>query len=315
MNPEDCLPADLRARSPVITKITAGLSGAGVYQVVAGEDAYVLRVNGEETDPAVWRRYLAILRLAAGAGLAPRVVHVDEHRLAVLSAFVEDRSFIAFYQDPATQPAAVELLGRTFRRLHALPIPAEAMEGGLEARKLLSALWPELRANLPLPGFADDLVRRMLDTPEPPSDRAPVLGHNDPNPTNLVYDGTQLLLIDWDTAGVQHPFYDLAAVAMFLRMSDDLCLGMLSAYEGAPVDTIPERFRYARRLVALFCGATFLGLARAAGHPGDATGTLQTTLSIGTCYQLMQKGLLRFDTAAGQWQMGLALLKESVGNG
>src|SRR5689334_2207278 len=94
---EACLPAALRERAPTITKIAAGMSGAGVYRVDAGGDAHVLRLAGEAIDPAAWRRQLAIEQLAAGAGVAPRVVHVDEGRRAVVSVFVVDRSFLALF--------------------------------------------------------------------------------------------------------------------------------------------------------------------------------------------------------------------------
>jgi hypothetical protein len=67
-----------------------------------------------------------ITRIAADAGLAPRIVHVDEPGRAVLTAFVVDRSFPAFYRDPGTHEAALRQLGRTVRRIHALPIPADA---------------------------------------------------------------------------------------------------------------------------------------------------------------------------------------------
>lgn len=311
MDLEACLPAALRERSPTLTKIAAGMSGAGVYRVDAGGDAYVLRLAGAAIDPAPWRRQLAIERLAADAGLAPRVVHVDEARRAVVSAFVVDRSFPALLGNPATHSAAIDLLARTFRRLHALPIPADAT--ARDPRELLAGAWPELLAGYALPAFADDLVRRVLDAPAPIDERAPVLGHNDPNPTNMAYDGTDLLLLDWDSAGPMHPFYDLAVISMFLRMGDDACRRLLSTYAGEPVAEQPESFRHFRRLGAVACGAMIVRLACLAGHRGDAAATLEATPSLADCYQRMRTGALNVGTGAGQWQFGLALIKESAG--
>jgi aminoglycoside phosphotransferase len=145
---EACLPAALRERSPTITKIAAGMSGAGVYRVDAGGDAYVLRLAGTAIDPSAWRRQLAIERRAADAGLAPRVIHVDEARRAVVSVFVVDRSFPALLGNLATREAALDLLAHTFRRLHALPIPADAT--ARDPRGLLAGAWPELRAGYAL---------------------------------------------------------------------------------------------------------------------------------------------------------------------
>ena len=310
MDLEACLPVALRERSPTLTKIAAGMSGAGVYRVHAGGDAYVLRLAGAAIDPTAWRRQLAIERRAADAGLAPRVLHVDEARHAVVSAFVVDRSFPALLGNPATHEAALDLLARTFRRLHALPIPEGAT--ARDPRDLLAGAWPELRAGYALPAFVDDLVRRVLDAPAPLDERAPVLGHNDPNPTNMVYDGTDLLLLDWDSAGPMHPYYDLAVVAMFLRMSDDVCCRLLSAYAGEPVAEPPESFRRFRRLSAVACGAMIVRVACLAGHPGDAAATLEATPSLADCYQGLRTGAFNIATGAGQWQFGLALIKESA---
>src|SRR5512140_3873559 len=120
---DGCLPAELRGPTTTITRIAAGLSGAGVYRVDAGDRAYVLKISSE-TD-AGWRRKLHVLELAAAAGLAPTGVHVDEARRAIVSAFVVDRSFAAWFMDPRTRDAALAELGQTLRRVHALPLPAD----------------------------------------------------------------------------------------------------------------------------------------------------------------------------------------------
>ena len=54
MNLEACLPAELRGPATTITRIAAGLSGAGVYRVEAGGQAYVLKVSTDEPVEA-WR--------------------------------------------------------------------------------------------------------------------------------------------------------------------------------------------------------------------------------------------------------------------
>ena len=310
MSLEACLPADLRGPTTTITRIAAGLSGAGVYRVEAAGQAFVLKISGEGEPLAGWRRKLHIQQLAANAGLAPRVIHVDEARRAVMSAFVVDRSFPAFYGDPRTREAALAQLGRTVRRVHELPLPPDA--DSKDPREFLATIWSGLWANFALPAFVGDAVQRVLTEEAPAAERAPVLSHNDVNPTNLVYDGEKLLLLDWETAGPNDPFYDLAAISVFLRMDEATCLRLLAAYDGAPVSSLPARFAYNRRLVAVLCGAAFLHLARQSGHAG-ATGeeTLDSTPSLGDFYQRMRAGSLSLATGEGQWWFGLALVKES----
>jgi aminoglycoside phosphotransferase (APT) family kinase protein len=310
MSLEACLPADLRAPSTTIARIAAGLSGAGVYRVEARGQAFVLKVSGGDEPLAGWRRKLHIQQLAANAGLAPRVIHMDEARRAVVSAFVVDRSFLAFYGDPRTREAAIAQLGRTVRRVHELPPPPES--DSRDPREFLATIWSGPVANFGLPAFVGDAVRGVLTQEAPPRDRALVLSHNDINPTNVVYDGESLLLLDWETAGLNDPFYDLAAIAVFLRMDEGASERLLGAYDAGPVSKLPARFAYSRRLAAVLCGAVLLDRAHQSGHPGATGGeTLGSTPSLGDFYQRLRAGSLSLATGEGQWWFGLALMKDS----
>ncbi len=313
MNLEYCLPPALRGPAATITPIAAGLSGAGVYRVEAANQAFVLKVSGEAEGepPDAWRRRAHVQRLAADAGLAPRVIHVDEERRAVVSAFVAGASFTALYRDPCMREAALALLGRTLRRVHELPLAP--WEDAKDPRALLAGMWPGLTANFSLPPFVREAVRRVLTEEAPARERALVLSHNDVNPTNLVCDGESLLLLDWDAAGPNDPYYDPASISVFLRMDEAACRALLAAYDGGPCAALPARFAYNRRLVAALCGAAFLGLARRGGHAGaDGGETLDSAPSLGDVYQHFRSGSLSPATAQGQWWFGLALVKASA---
>jgi aminoglycoside phosphotransferase len=311
MNLQDCLPVELRSPAAKITRVGAGMSGAGVHRVEVEGRAFVLKVSVGGEPLEVWRGRRAILERAAEAGLAPRLVHSDEARRAVLSELVVDRSFPALLLKPDTRDEAIALLGRTLRRVHGLPPPAGATQG--EARDMLAGLWAGLDGAFALPAFAREQVRGVLGEVPPPLDRARVLSHNDVNPTNLLYDGERLVLLDWDTAGINDPAHDLASIAMFLRLDEATCRALFSAYEGQPVSDLPARFTYGRRVVSALCGAMFLHLARQGGHPGASGGeALDTTPSLGDFYQALRSGSLSLATPEGRWWGGLALIKEST---
>jgi aminoglycoside phosphotransferase (APT) family kinase protein len=310
MNLEECLPPDLRGAETKIAPIAMGFSGAAVHRVDAGGRAFVLKLaRADETD-VDWRRALQVQQTAAAAGLTPAIVHVDESRRAVLTTLVVDRVFPARYLDPRTHAAAVGELGRTGRRIHALPIPAGASPR--DPRQLLVHLWSELRAGFAIPELGREVIEEAIAAAPPPGG-APVLGHNDLNPSNLLYDGASLLVLDWSTAGPADAFVDLATLAVFLRMDDATCLGLLAAYDEAPPrDRLPERFLYTRRLVAAVVGTMMLHLARRRGHAGAAAGeTLAAALSLGPFYQEMRAGTVNPATPDGQWAFGKALLKAS----
>ncbi len=307
MSLDDCLPLDLRGPATTTTPLSTGLSGAGVHRVESRGRSFVLKVAAESESPADWRRALHVQQLAADAGLSPRVVHVDPERRAVVTDFVADRSFATFFRHPSTHEAALAQLGQTVRRIHALPIPVDASKR--DPREFLAQMWEVVRSGFALPPFVEEAVGRVL-AEAPPSCARTVLGHNDLNPGNLVYDGASIVLLDWAASGSADAFYDLATLAVFLRMDDGDCLRLLSAYDGADVTTLPARFRYNRRLVATLAGTMQLYVARQMNHPG-ATGaeTLEDALALGEFYRRMGAGELRLGTADGQWAFGLALLK------
>jgi thiamine kinase-like enzyme len=309
MSLEACLPAHLRGTSTRISEIAAGLSGAGVYRVEAAGQVFVLKIAGADKPLISWQQKLHIQQLAANSGLAPRVVHVDEERRAVVSGFVLDQSFPAFYGNPNTREAALVQVGQTVRRVHKLPLPLGTdVSNPLE---FLANLWSELELNFALPAFVSDAVRRLLAEEAPLSERPLVLSHNDVNPTNLVYDGENLMLLDWETASLNDPFYDLAAISVFLRMDEETCQRLLAAYDDEPVCKLPTRFIYSRRLAAGLCGTMLLRLARQSGH-GGATGedNLSSAPTLGDFYQRLRTGSLSLATGEGQWSFGLALIKD-----
>ena len=299
MDLQTCLPESLRGPSTTIEPIGAGLSGAGVYRVTAGDAAYVLKVAADDQAHA-WLPRVELLRAAADAGIAPRVVHVDTERRAIVSELVVDRGLFASLSDPRTREAMIERLGATLARVHALPIAAGTPA---DPRGLLAALGSVATG---APAFVGQAVARAL-AEEPPAALASVASHNDVNPTNLVWDGERIVLLDWDVAGLNEPLYDLAAIAVFLRLDEASCLRLISAHDGAPVAALPARFAYDRRLIAALCGALSLHLARQRGHDGAGE-----PRSLGDFYAGLRDGSIRMQTPAGQWLFGLALLRESL---
>ena len=304
-----CLPTDMQGPNTSITRIAAGLSGAGVHRVDVAGQAFVLKIARDDEPLDLWRGRTRVLQLAADAGLAARVIHIDESRRAVLSAFVADRSFPALCMHPRTRESAIALLGRTIRRVHDLPLPPNA--DAQDPRGLLATTWQMLAAGGAVPSFAGDAVRQALEETAPISERAFVLSHNDVNPTNLVYDGEKLLLLDWDSCGSNDPLWDLASISVFLRMDAETCRALIAAHDGEPAASIPKRFSYNRRLVAVLMGAVFLGLARQHGHTGG-NGALESAGSLLEFYQRMRAGTISPASAEGQWAFGLALVKEAV---
>jgi len=305
MTLEACLPDHLRGPTTSITRIVGGLSGAGVYRVEAAGHAYVLKVASEGEPIEPWRQSLEIQRRAGDVGVAPRVIHHDEARRAVVSDHVVDRGFGPRLFNPQTRDGAIRQLGETIRRVHSLPLPADAV--WRDPRDLIAPMWARL-ATFTVPSFVRTTIDQVLAETPPPRQRPLVTSHNDMNPSNLMFDGERLLLLDWDMAGPNDPFYDLAAVAMFLRMDDPTASALIAAYDAAPPAALPDGFVYARRFVAALCATIFLQLARHAGHAGgDIPADRAPTLL--DVHGLIGIGALAPNTAEGAWAFALALVR------
>jgi hypothetical protein len=95
-------------------------------------------------------------------------------------------------------------------------------------------------------------------------------------------------------------------------MDEPTCRALLALHDGAAETALPARFRYDRRLLAVLCGTLFLHLARQTGH-GGGTEAIGAAPALGEVYQRLRAGALDLGSADGRWQMGLALVKESVG--
>ena len=300
MNLEACLPAELRGEP--LEPIAAGLSGAGVYRVGT---SHVLKVSDPTEPLEVWQRKTQIQAAAATAGVAPRLVHTDENGRATVSELVVDRSFPMWFGNPETRATALATLGQTLRKIHELPIPDGAVVP--DSLALLDKFTAAL-ADFPVPTIVREAVARVRSDQPPDSHRAIVLSHNDVNPTNLVFDGERLLLLDWETAAPNDPFYDLAAISVLLRMDLPTCLQLLAAHDGVASEVLPARFAYDRRLIATLIGCALLDIARRGGHPGDRAGT---SGGLAEFYPRMRAGL-DIRSAEGQWAFGLALITDSL---
>ncbi|MEO7359200.1 MAG: phosphotransferase [Gemmatimonadaceae bacterium] len=303
------LPAELRGESTIITRIAAGMSGAGVYRVRAHDTEFVLKITAQDERLDVWRAKTSVQQAAAGVGIAPQVIHVDENGRAVLSELIADQSFGARMGNPSTREVSINALGNMLRQLHALPIPTNSTP--VDPVAFLAKLRNTIPADFPLPAYARQIIEGMCAETPPHDKCARVLSHNDVNPTNLVFDGTRVLLLDWQTAAPNSPYYDLAAFAMFFRLDEVASRKLLSAHGSASVDTLPAVFRYFKRFSAVMSGAAALHMARLRGHTGGDV-AVGGTPSLGDIYQQMRAGSFDIGSVDGQWMFGLALVKEGM---
>ena len=241
-----------------IRKMASGLSSDLVFRIVVHGSPFLLRImtgRNEINDPV---RIFTCMKLAADAGLAPRILYSNaEDGIAILD-FVEAVSF------PLTQ--ALVLLPQTLRRLHGLP-PFPKAFNYVTAHN--GFIWKFRKANLLPQEEIEDVftLYEQLCAVYPRVDADMVSSHMDLKPENILFDGQRVWLIDWMAAALNDRFFDLAIVANFVVTNDADELTYLEQYFGRLPDEYQRaRFFLMRQVLHMFAAAVFLSLS-SAGKP------------------------------------------------
>jgi len=304
------LPSALVGDLHSITPVHMGLSGAGVYAVSASKGEYILRIQGADAEPGLWDQHLLILRRAAAHGVAPSIVHVDAAAAALVSVRIRGAPLPSVLGDPAVRHVAIHDVVSRLRLLHTVDktgvVERDAVEFG---RDLCEA--QRRRPGFPKWGARTDPVLEEVASVLARDTRR-VLSHNDVNPGNVLWDGTRSWPVDWERAGLNHPYYDLAAFVTFLDLDADGAYELLALQEQSSLDdTAREAFAGLRQLVALLVGHIFLSMVPDLSILRAPTPTDAPTLA--QCRAAMRNGALDLQTAQGQAMLGLAFLLIATG--
>ena len=252
-----------------LTPVSGGASGASVYRVESGDRRYLMRIEGPE-DPLLPRNphRHACTRLAADAGVAPAVHHLDGG--VMVTDFIEHRPLESF---PGGALGLAVAFGELLNRLQALPgFPQLVYYPDLLTRMLGQLS----RSGLFAPSLLDRHVERLAGI-RAVLDRQPanlVSSHNDPHPGNILFDGARLWLIDWEAAYRNHPLVDVAIALDNLAGSPELEETVIEAWLGRPADDeVRSQLALVRPLPRLYY-ACFLLNGAAAQTPQAALGEL-----------------------------------------
>ena len=242
-----------------IRRLTAGLSSAIVFRIVVRGCPYLLRLimstdatagpgQGDQT------RHFACMRMAAEAGIAPRVWYASTEDRISITDFVEARPF------PRTE--ALARLPVTLQALHASPpFPLLGVVNHLNVmdgfvRKFQAAkILPESETEELFQGYA------RVASVYPRHDSDMVSSHNDLKPENILFDGDRVWLVDWEAAFLNDRYLDLAVVANFVVTNDAEDEAYLRTYFGeAAGEYRHARFYLMRQILHMAYAVVFMRL-------------------------------------------------------
>ena len=242
-----------------IHPVGGGASGACPYRVEVRGRRYLVRIEGEPSPLRNPHQYSS-MRIAAEAGIAPRLYHVDEVARVAVMDFIEEQPFGGF-------PGGAEALGELLARVRATP----RFPRFVDYPDMVGRLWAWVcSTGLFAPGVLDRHTEHLLRIRERYAwDGADsVSSHNDPVPRNVLFDGRRLWLIDWESAYANDPLVDVAIVLdSFGRSAEWEPILLRSWLGGSADDATLARLPLVRALTRLYYAGVFLSAAAAALGP------------------------------------------------
>jgi len=155
-------------------------------------------------------------------GLAPNVLFHDSLKGIFIWEFLEGEQFIL---TPETQASYIRLLGSSLAQIHESIISINSID-------IFSAsinLYKRLLENSP----HQALIKKTLSLYNEISHDGMsfVLSHNDLNAKNILWND-QFLFLDWEYAGLNHPYFDIASIFKAQRFKEDQLCEFLIGYCG-----------------------------------------------------------------------------------
>ncbi len=222
------------------TELKGGLTNR-TWQVTADGKTGVLKIDdGPRTKPFNTRCEEAdVQNMAAKAGLAPNIILANDGLY-----FTEYVEGVVWERSCLDKKGNLEIIAATLKRLHALPLTGRSFDAGVAAKRYIERVT----------GLADDIIdkcERIISSMRLPQNLC--CCHNDLVAENLIAT-PELMLLDWEYACDNDPFFDLATVVEHHELGDSQVTALLDAYLGGDGQRWREHFEKQRKLyLALLC--------------------------------------------------------------
>jgi hypothetical protein len=289
-----------------ISLLQGGLSGAAVYRATLQGQDYIVKLDSSGDRQSRQNAYTCAT-IAGAAGVGPKLYHTDPENGISISAFITPLPL-------RSQPPAdlVTGLAKAIQQIHALPLFPKHQD----MRHIADDLAAQFRqtAYLNSAFYREGIVLfEALRAAYPWQDTPKVSSHNDLNPTNILYDGQRLWILDWDAAFVNDLYTDLATAANSFAPTEELEQLLLETYFGAELNALHRsRFFLMRQMCRMIYALLFFRTAGAA-----IPDLLQEIPDLESFDRkafgmLMQQGAISLATPKGQLLYGQALFHEAV---
>ena len=221
------------AADAVAVEALAGMTNRNYLASALGK-RFVVRIPGEGTEEYIDRKADEEAgRLTSDIGVNAPVVYYDPNTGTQITRFIEGcvtMSAKVFQDAGAVRRAAV-----SFHKLHTC---GRKLKNDFNEKAVAQDYLDVLKGrNARLPeGYEKvqkqaDAIREVLRATA--AETVPC--HNDPAPENLVDTGERVYILDWEFAGNNDPFWDLADLSVETGFTEEQDRVLLEAYLGRPL--------------------------------------------------------------------------------
>ncbi len=245
-----------------VRPVAGGVSGAVVLLIETGDRRFVLRMEGPASPLRNPHQYVS-MRIAAEAGIAPRIHYLNADDRVVMMDFIEDRPFETY---PGGRQGLAQATGAMLKKLQDLPL----FPCFMDYPDLVDRLWTHVcKTGLFADGLLDAASQRLIDIRKAYALDAEkhVSSHNDVLPRNLLFDGKRLWLVDWENGCRNDPLVDLATALDNFAPSLELEETLLRAWLGRTPDRLlRDRLVLVRSLTRLYYAGVLFSASASAAH-------------------------------------------------
>ncbi len=215
-------------RTAQLEVLGGGVTNHNVKVDLGGDEVYVLRIAGRDTDLLGIDRSVErdATQLAASVGVGPEVIAFLEPEGWLVTRFIEGK---IVPEERMRDPTVIRRVAVALRAIHNGP-PLERRFDSFQVVEDYRAVAFARGAQMP-PAYAwaRQIARRIAAARGPVPERP---CHNDLINANFIDDGSRIRIVDWEYAGMGDVFFDLANFSINHGFSADERRALLEAYAG-----------------------------------------------------------------------------------
>lgn len=226
------------------------------YKIVIGDKKYFAKYenpNGKILGTSLQNEILC-RTIAANHGISPSVLLSDPEKTIMITEFLEIQEEVDF-KKPLTRKRYIDLLHRLHQSEALFPIkfcPFQIIEHYMDHA---------VKTGVNLPSILLEEILPTIDTFKKEELLLEIVPcHLDAQAGNVLDNGTDMYLIDWECAAMTDPLFDLASMCSTEELSDEEMLEFLTLYLQRPPSTEDFKRFYQMRILAdvRFCTYCYL---------------------------------------------------------